>query len=263
MSSSMMESTLTALSPNTGTTSPLESYLAPTLLSDADHPRIRELAGILTENVNTDAEKAERLVKFVAEHIAPQLPGTGDETSASRTLELGYGHETAKATLLVALARAAGIPARVHFARFDKSLMRELLPNWAFGIWPEQVATGWAELYVGGRWQPRPDAAHDAEMVQAANRYLATHGAHYGLGLLLQPGESPLGWTGQLAKKFPLVADDGVYRDAMDYVWSRAYPNTRRHSVIRWFLGPWGRTECARRTRAIRETGRNYDSVAA
>lgn len=253
----------TALSTDTGYMSPLESYLAPTLLSDADHPRVKNLAEELTVGAATDAEKAERLVHYVAERIAPQLPGTGDETSASRTLELGYGHETAKATLLVALARAANIPARLHFARFDKSLMREFLPGWAWGVWPDTVATGWAELYVDGRWQPRPDAAYDADMLHAAKRYLAERGLNYGVGLTLEPGAGANGWTSQLAKRFPLVSDDGVYRDTMDYVWSEAYPNTRRHSVIRWFLGPWGRSECARRQRAIREAGRDYEAIAA
>lgn len=241
----------------------LESYLAPTLLADADHPRVMQLAGTLTEGVHSDAEKADRIVEFVAERIAPQLPGTGDETAASRTLELGYGHETAKATLVVALARAAGVPARLHFARFDKSLMREMLPGWAYSVWPDTVATGWAELYVDGRWQPRPDAAHDSDLLHAANLYLAERGLHYGLGLVLEPGAETNGWTGRLGRRFPLVADDGIYRDAMDYVWSEAYPNSRRHAVIRWFLGPWGRGECERRCEAIRAAGENYDRAVA
>lgn len=238
-----------------------ETDLAPTLLADADHPRVRSLAARLVKDAVTEQEKADRLASFVSEHIALGMPSSGDGTSASRTLALGYGYATTRATLLVALARAAGIPARLHFARFDKSLYRELIPGWLYPLFPQTVAVAWAELKVNGHWQPRPDAGHDAEFVRGAYYHLRERGQTFGAGLVTDPARGRENWNEELAAHYPLVADDGTWRDAMDYLWSKNYPMSRSFAAVRWALSHWGREDFFTRANAIRMAARQYEKL--
>ncbi len=244
-----MNATLENTNQNLGELTP---YLAPTLLADADHPRVIAATARVIAGAKTDAEKAERLVRFVAEEIGFGLPPSGDQTSASRTLELGYGHSTARATLLIAMARAAGIPARIHGARFGKSLVRELVPGYLFALLPETVPTAWAELYVGGRWEARPDAGSDADFTRAAQEHLEEKGLEYGAGLLVGKKQGRAAWASQLAR-LPLAADDGTFRDTIEYLWSEEYPMPRSNPIVAWVLGPWGRQEIDRRIEQIRQ----------
>ena len=240
---------------------PPVSYLAPTLLADSDNARVASLSAELTAGCASDQQKADRIAHFVKNAIATGLSASGDETSASALLQGGMGNETAKATLVVALARAAGIPARIHVGRFDKKICREVVPAWIHLALPQNVSIAWAELYVNGHWQPRPDAAYDDAYESGAACHLEEKGRTTGAGLV--PLATRQGWNARLAH-LPLVADEGTFRDVMDYLWSDAYPTPRGHPVIGWLLSPLGRDEVGRRIALMREKGRTCtEQIAA
>jgi transglutaminase-like putative cysteine protease len=69
---------------------------------------------------------------------------------ASNTLSRGNGYCVQKAVLLVALARAAGIPAGLGFAR----IRNNLLPERTFNILGTNILPfhGYAEFYLNGKW---------------------------------------------------------------------------------------------------------------
>ncbi len=234
---------------------PAPTYLAPTLLADSDNARVAGLSAELTAGCRGDQQKADRIAEFVKNAITTGLTASGDETSASALLQSGMGNETAKATLVAALARAAGIPARIHVARFDKKICREVIPGWIHLALPQSVSIAWAELYVNGHWQPRPDAAYDDAFETGGASHLEEKSRSTGLGLI-PLAASREGWTARLAH-LPLAADEGTFRDVMDYLWSDAYPTPRSHPVIGWLLSsPLGRDEVGRKMARIRERGR-------
>jgi len=80
---------------------------------------------------------------------------------ALRTLADRRGDCTEFAYLATALARAAGIPARV-VSGYRYAGLAVLLPN---------DRHDWAEFYLGGRW--RVVDAHDRRFSQDEGRYLA------------------------------------------------------------------------------------------
>ena len=98
-------------------------------------------------------EKVKSLFYFVRDEIRynPYLPKyLTEHFRASNTLSRGDGYCVQKAVVLVALARAVGIPARLGFAKIRNNLLPEKLTKWLGGnVLPWH---GYAELYIDSKW---------------------------------------------------------------------------------------------------------------
>ena len=131
----------------------VERYLRPTYVIDCKHTAIVEKSKELTEQFEDDIQKAISLFYFVRDKIKYNLyvpKYSADHFKASNTLASGEGYCVQKAVLLDALARAAGIPAALGFARLVNHLLPEKIANWLGGnILPFH---GYSELYLGGKW---------------------------------------------------------------------------------------------------------------
>lgn len=132
----------------------MQRYLRCTQTVDCATASVAQKARELTEGLATDREKAVALFYFVRDEIRhnPYAPGMLlEDYRASATLERGNGHCQQKAVLLVALARAAGIPARLGFVD-----VRDHLLSYKFrkmiGGGNLLIQHGYAELHTDGRW---------------------------------------------------------------------------------------------------------------
>ena len=132
---------------------PTPAHLAATDALDSGHPAVRAFALEHARGTN-DTERAVALNLAVRDgfrydpyRIDLSLPGM----RASSVLANGYGWCVPKAALLVAAARAAGIPARLGFADVRNHLstarMRETMQTDLF-IWH-----GYGELWLDGAWR--------------------------------------------------------------------------------------------------------------
>lgn len=127
--------------------------LSATELIDADHPRIRALAGRLAPPGLEARASARRLYLHVRDSVRYD-PYTIDFSvqgmRASQTLAQGHGWCVPKATLLAALCRAAGLPARVGYADVRNHLstrrLRELLDSDVY-YWHSYTT-----IFLQGRW---------------------------------------------------------------------------------------------------------------
>jgi len=143
----------------------MEKYLRPTAVIDWDAESVKEKVRALTEGLKTDKEKAIALYYFVRDSIKhnPYAPGfTPEDYKASVTLERGNGYCQHKAILLVALARAAGVPARLGFIDVRDHL---LSPKFRAMIGGDNllIQHGYAELYIDGKWV-HASPAYDLEI---------------------------------------------------------------------------------------------------
>jgi transglutaminase-like putative cysteine protease len=131
---------------------PDAASLAPTALLDSDHPDVIAFAREHARG-SDDRERAVALLYAVRDgfrydpyRIDLSAPGM----RASTVLHNGYGWCVPKAALLVAAARAAGIPARAGYADVRNHLsterMRQTMKTDLF-IWH-----GYADLWIDGRW---------------------------------------------------------------------------------------------------------------
>lgn len=128
-------------------------YVTPTFFIDSDTASVRERSDILTRNVEETRQKAIALFHFVRDEIRYNvfLPRPSAEYfRASHVLEKGEGYCVQKAVLLVALARAAGIPSRLRFAEIRNHLTApELLQKRETNVFAWH---GLAELLIHGMW---------------------------------------------------------------------------------------------------------------
>ncbi len=132
---------------------PSPAHLQPTPAIDADHPDVIAFAREHARG-NSPREQAISLYLAVRDglrydpyRIDLTLPGM----RASTALAQGYGWCVPKATLLAALARAAGIPARLGFADVRNHLstekLRQSMKTDLF-VWH-----GYTELWLDGAWR--------------------------------------------------------------------------------------------------------------
>jgi hypothetical protein len=75
-----------------------------------------------------------------------------DDIPASAVLADGYGQCNTKATLLMALLRALGIPCRLHGFTIRKSLQRGVVPELVYRMAPDDILHSWVEVLHRGEW---------------------------------------------------------------------------------------------------------------
>ena len=127
-------------------------HLAPRRFVDSDAPSIRAYADERAGEGN-DIERARRLYYAVRDDLRYDpynIAYTPDGFTASGTLASGRGFCVTKAAVLAAVARAAGIPARLGYADVRNHLATPRLV--------EQMGTdlfifhGYTDLWLDGRW---------------------------------------------------------------------------------------------------------------
>jgi hypothetical protein len=124
--------------------------------------------GIPDEN---DIERGIKLFYFVRDEIKYVVKYnnqyyTKPNLKATRTLERGYGFCIQKAVLLAALARAIGIPSRLHFNDIVNHMTSkkyiEYVGNDRF------LYHGYTELFLGEKWV-EANVAFDKELCERKN----------------------------------------------------------------------------------------------
>lgn len=75
-----------------------------------------------------------------------------DTLSASQVLADGYGQCNTKGTLLMALLRGIGIPARFHGFTIYNELQKGAIPNYLFIFASKRIIHSWVEVYFDGQW---------------------------------------------------------------------------------------------------------------
>jgi transglutaminase-like putative cysteine protease len=129
------------------------SFLRPTPILDADHPRVRELAHRAAGDGDDPRTRAVALYYAVRDGIRYDPYGIDLDVEglrASGTLARGRGWCVTKAVLLAACCRALGIPARLGFADVRNHLtterMRQVMRTDVF-YWH-----GYVEILLDDRW---------------------------------------------------------------------------------------------------------------
>jgi hypothetical protein len=131
----------------------IEKFLEPTFYIDSDTPLVRGKSLGLVQTVTAQRDKAIRIFYAVRDGIRYTIYGKRslpEHFRASYILSAGEGYCVQKAILLVALARAASIPARLRFAAIRNHLMpEELLEKRGTNFFAYH---GYTDLYVEGSW---------------------------------------------------------------------------------------------------------------
>ncbi len=131
----------------------LAAYLEPAPAIACDDEIVVAMARDLIAGSKDDIEAAIILFEFVRDGIRynPYVPFWDlSFYTAEATLKRGKGYCVQKSALLVTLARAVGIPARLGFG----DIANHLLPDGLYDYLGTNVMTFhcWAELFLAGKW---------------------------------------------------------------------------------------------------------------
>ncbi len=196
-------------------------------LSDSEHPTITNLVSRLTYGNKTRSEVVESLFVYVRDQVRFGFPRVWDEVKASETIYYGVGYCNTKATLMVALCRAAGIPARLHFGLIDIRIMRGILPRIVFPFLPKVGGHSWTEVQLNDDWKPIDSYINDKPFYQNALDRLQASGRSLGYSISLESGKSScefnFGEQG-FVHMGAVREDHGTWEDASDYFATDKYP---------------------------------------
>ena len=216
-------------------------------LADDDHPAIQARARELTEGRPERRDQLESLFYFVRDDIRFGFPPKWDEVRASETLAYRMGYCTTKATLFLALCKAAGIPARVHTGLISLEVMRGIFPAFSFRALPDKGGHSWLEVELDGAWRPIDSYINDRRFYEGALERLRASGRTTGFSLSRAKGptscEFNFGEKG-FVHMGAVVDDHGSWDDVADYIASPLYGrmNRMQHMVYPWLARMNNRT---------------------
>ncbi len=197
-------------------------------LANHMHPEIQALAQRLTATAQTPCEKLERCFFYVRDSVAFAFPANGDFVKASDTVKLGYGQCNTKATLLLALCRAAGLTARIHFSLISKEIQKGFFTGLAYWLLPSKLSHSWVEVCLEGQWHKIDTFINDIDLFIAARDRVKALGWNTGYSVALKNGDASasLNLDCETYQQMAAVTDDhGVWDDPADYYASPRYEN--------------------------------------
>ena len=196
------------------------------LLADHDHPLVQSTAHNLTDGRPHHQEKLEKIFHYVRDEIEFGFPPKWDAVKASETIQYGRGYCTTKATLMLALAKAAGIPARIHTGLIEVKIMRGVFPNFVFPMMPELGGHSWTEVKLNGEWKSIDSYINDLGFYNKALKKLHDSGMQTAFSISEANGPSSpefnFGEKGYVHMG-AVAVDHGVWDDYSDYMNSDKY----------------------------------------
>lgn len=240
----------------------------PGKLADYDDPLVRATALALTKGEDTDRGRITSIFHYVRDTIRFGFPAAGDLVSASETIRLGFGQCNTKGTLFLALCKAAGIPARLHFSLIRKEIQRGLFTGIAYRLMPPLISHSWLEVQVDGTWRKLDSYINDEPFHESAKAALRQCGWDTGFSVACSSGESSAALNldeEKFAQMDAVAEDQGTWDDPDAYYASPAYrnrPNLFKLLMYRILIGDINRKVERLRQRATLESPMNASSLA-
>lgn len=151
-------------------------WLGATALMDLEDPKLRLRVRALTQLCRSDREKALVVYGFVKR--MPLEPRFSVRARTARAVyDAGRGSASEKATLLVAMLRIAGIPARLRYVTHSGELLRGIAGHL------REVDRPLLEVRLDGRWQRTDTYLLDVDCLAAARQRLQERGWEWGYGM--------------------------------------------------------------------------------
>lgn len=211
--------------------------LAATAIADHDHPDLQALIDARGWR-NLDLHgRIGAAYTFVKDEV-PFGYNASDDLPASAVLREGYGQCNTKGTLLVALLRGLGVPARVHGFTIDKALQRGAIPWWLHPFAPRRILHSWVEVELDGDWLDLEGFILDGAYLTALQRTFADRqGPFVGYGVATDDLSAPdVEWAGRSTyiQRDGIVDDFGVFAHPDDLY---ATHGTNLRGLSRWLYG--------------------------
>ncbi|WP_298924158.1 transglutaminase family protein [uncultured Ramlibacter sp.] len=199
-----------------------ERWLSASALLDLEDSRLRLRSHALTQLCTSERDKALAIYNFV-KRILYGRPFKLRLRTARQVFDASQADAPDKATLLVALMRSAGIPARLRYIELRGEILRGLTSTMS------NISRPLAEIWLGDRWVSVDTYIVDAAYMAAARQRLKDRDWEWGYGIH-RNGQSV--WNGMddaflggksTAEDPMVVRDLGVFHDPQHFVESAIY----------------------------------------
>ncbi len=232
----------------------LYPLLQPTSLLDFDHPSIDRLIATKGWREASLWDRVGAAYEFVRTDIRFGY-NARDELPASQVLADGYGQCNTKATLLMALLRALGVPCRLHGFTIDRSLQRGAIPSWAYPLTPKRILHSWVEVWIEGGWIELEGFILDQPYLSALQQRFPSAGQFSGYGVATKNLQQPdVVWRGRSTyiQREGIAEDFGVFDDPDAFFMARG---GNLPPFKQWLFEHFVRYRMNRRVDAIRRSG--------
>lgn len=212
-------------------------------IADYQHPVVVDTANRLIEGKNTQHEMVESIFHFVRDEVKFGFLPRIDDYKASDVLKIRVGQCNNKSGLFLALCKAVGIEARIHFSGIKKEIQRGLFPGIAYALIPDEISHSWVDIKMDGTWSQVDSYINDLEFFQAGRQELHERGWDTGLSVSCAHGPSSSEFSLENDKFVQMAAitdDQGVYDDPADYYSTSLYrnkPSFLKRLIYLLFLG--------------------------
>lgn len=143
----------------------MKRYLTHTRMLDYTAREISELVAARKWLELDEYDKIGAIYDFVQNEL-PLGYNKYDDFTATQVLADGIGQCNTKATLLMALLRAVGVPCRLHGTKVVKDFQRGLMPAVMAKLAPPRIVHTWAEVYYDGAWLSLEGVITDKAYIQ-------------------------------------------------------------------------------------------------
>lgn len=129
----------------------MKDYLKETNILDYSNAAIQKLLEQRRWKNVDDVSQVKAIYNFVRDEIKFGY-NVSDNIPASQILKDGYAQCNTKATLLMTLLRAAGIPNRIHGFTIDKTLQKGAITGIWYQLSPKNILHSWVEVFINEQW---------------------------------------------------------------------------------------------------------------
>lgn len=212
-------------------------------LADHDHPLVKAKAKELTKDHISVEDKIMAIFNYVRDDIKFAFPKEGDFVTASKTISYSYGQCNTKGTLFIALCKAIGIPARIHFSLIKKEIQKGLFSGIAFWLMPKYISHSWAEVKIDEKWVKIDSYINDKQFYEVGKTKLKEKGWDTGYSISCSENNSSAELDLKEEKFVQMDAvteDHGVYDEPMKYYKTSKYknrPNFFKDFLYRLWVG--------------------------
>lgn len=129
----------------------LNKYLKETEILNYSDSSIQNLVKNRQWKTMDTVERIKAIYNYVRDEIKFGY-NISDNITASAILNDGYGQCNTKATMLMTLLRATGIPNRIHGFTINKALQKGAVKGFWYKIAPKNILHSWVEVFVNKKW---------------------------------------------------------------------------------------------------------------
>lgn len=233
----------------------MKNYLKNTVMLNYQTPQIADLINTQKWSDLNEFEKIDAIYDYVQNKI---LLGYNkyDNLTATQVLADGIGQCNTKATLIMALLRAVGVPCRLHGTKVTKVFQRSLMPKIMAKLAPPLIVHTWAEVYYNGDWLSLEGVITDKTFISGLQKLFPEHkGKFFDYAVAVKDFNNlQIDWKGEntTVQQQAVVKDLGVY-DTPDEFYAEYKQEFR--GIKKFMYESVGRKIMTRKVAKIRRLG--------